>query len=661
MFQDNPLLSQLKQQIRDSKPHIEGVVKATDKAYGFLEGEKKSYFLPPQAMKKVMHGDKIKAVIETVGDKEQAEPDSLIEPMLTRFIARVRFNKDNKLQLLVDHPNIKQSISANVHKKVTETLANGDWVVAELKTHPLRDDRFFFAQVTQFICHQDDPKTAWWVTLARHQQPRTAVAGLTTYPFEETEIRQDLTALDFVTIDSETTEDMDDALFITPIVQDGTQTGWKLAVAVADPTAYIPLDSQIETDAKQRCFTNYLPGFNIPMLPRELSDDLCSLVEGEKRPALVCFIETDLQGAVIAEPTFTLAWICSKAKLAYDAVSDYLEQLPNAWQPSNDTVKDQIEALHQFSLARITWRQQHAILFKDRPDYNFILADDGAITEIRADYRRIANRIVEECMIIANTCAAQFLTAYQAAGIFNTHSGFDKKFLPAASQFLLNHLANEQNQAELAQRYSVETLTTLAGYCQMQHDLDQQPQEYLETRLRRYLTFAEFKAEAAPHFGLGLNAYATWTSPIRKYCDMVNHRVIKAILSQQPLPQVEESVLVRLQEARKQNRLVERDIADWLYCIYLADKVAEKTVYQAQIVDITRGGLRVQLIENGASVFVPMSLLHDKKEEIEINSDDIALYIQGKRHYQLADTLSIQLIEVNLETRSIVGSPASEQ
>ena len=102
MFQDNPLLAQLKQQIHDSKEHVEGVVKSTDKAYGFLECDKKSYFIAPPAMKKVMHGDKIKATIEKQGDKEQAEPEELIEPMLTRFIAKVRFNKDKKLQVLVD-------------------------------------------------------------------------------------------------------------------------------------------------------------------------------------------------------------------------------------------------------------------------------------------------------------------------------------------------------------------------------------------------------------------------------------------------------------------------------------------------------------------------------------------------------------------------------
>lgn len=171
MFQNNPLLAQLKQQIEASKEYVEGVVKTSDKSYGFLECEKNSYFIPPAEMKKVMHGDKVKAVVKRDGDKEQVEIDSLLEPMLERFIAQVRFNKDGKLQLAVDHPSINNVIPANTQKKVTETLENGDWVVAQLKTHPLRDDRFFFAQVTQFICKANDNFAPWWVTLARHEQP----------------------------------------------------------------------------------------------------------------------------------------------------------------------------------------------------------------------------------------------------------------------------------------------------------------------------------------------------------------------------------------------------------------------------------------------------------------------------------------------------------
>lgn len=658
MFQNNPLLTQLKQQIRDSKPHVEGIVKSSDKSFGFLETDKKSYFIPPQAMKKVMHGDKIRAAIETVGEKEQAEPEELLEPMLTRFIAKVRFNKDQKLQVLVDHPQINQPIGATQPKALKEQLQEGDWVVATLKTHPLRDDRFFFAQINEFICRADDDFAPWWVTLARHEQSRYPVQGADQYTMIETQTRENLTALNFVTIDSETTQDMDDALYIQPIEQNGQQTGWQLVVAIADPTAYIDVNSQIEQDAKQRCFTNYLPGFNIPMLPRELSDELCSLKENEVRPALVCYIETDLQGNISNKPYFVLAEIQSKAKLAYSQVSDYLEQQTDSWQPQNTAIKQQIDWLHQFTLARVQWRKTHSLLFKEKPDYSFILAEDGKVLEIKAEYRRIANQIVEESMIIANICAAHYLAETVKCGIFNTHSGFDKKYLENAHQFLLNHLANEQNQAELSERYAVDKLATLEGYCQMRHDIEPFDGDYLEFRLRRFLTFAEFKSEIAPHFGLGLTGYATWTSPIRKYSDMVNHRLIKASLTQQPVEIPQESILQRLQEARRQNRAVERDIADWLYCRYLATSVEQKPMFDAEVQDVMRGGLRVILLANGATMFIPASTLHDNKEEMQVNSEEIALYIKGERRYKIGDIIQVQLTEVKEETRSIIGNIA---
>ncbi|HHF1114864.1 TPA: exoribonuclease II [Haemophilus influenzae] len=655
MFQDNPLLAQLKQQIHDSKEQVEGVVKSTDKAYGFLECDKKNYFIAPPSMKKVMHGDKIKATIEKQGDKEQAEPEALIEPMLTRFIAKVRFNKDNKLQVLVDHPSINQPIGAQQAKSVKEELQEGDWVVANLKTHPLRDDRFFYATINQFICRAEDELAPWWVTLARHEQSRYPVQGAEHYEMLDQKTRENLTALHFVTIDSESTMDMDDALYIEPITQNNEQTGWKLVVAIADPTAYIALDCQIEQEAKQRCFTNYLPGFNIPMLPRELSDELCSLIANETRPALVCYIETDLAGNITAKPHFVSAYVQSKAKLVYNNVSDYLDQTQNAWQPETPEIAQQIHWLHQFTKARIQWRKTHSLLFKEKPDYAFVLAENGKVQEIKAEYRRIANQIVEEAMIIANICAAQFLHEQAKTGIFNTHSGFDKKYLENAHNFLMANLANEQNQAELAERYSVENLATLNGYCQMRHDIDHLESDYVALRLRRYLTFSEFKSELAPHFGLGLEGYATWTSPIRKYSDMVNHRLIKAVLAQQPCEKPQNDVLARLQEARRQNRLVERDIADWLYCRYLAPKVAENVEFNAEVQDVMRAGLRVQLLENGASLFIPAATLHNNKEEIQLNPDELALYIKGDRTYKIGDMVKVKLTEVKETTRSIIG------
>lgn len=656
MFQNNPLLSQLKQQIRDSKQTVEGIVKSTDKAYGFLETDKESFFIAPPDMKKVMHGDKVKAVIEEVDGKKQAVPEELIEPMLTRFIAKVRFNKDKKLQVLVDHPNINQPIGANQLKSVKEELQEGDWVVANLKTHPLRDDRFLFANIQELICRKDDEFAPWWVTLARHEQSRYPVAGQESYPMLDTQTREDLTALHFVTIDSESTQDMDDALYMEKIEQNGSQTGWRLVVAIADPTAYIALDSQIEKDARQRCFTNYLPGFNIPMLPRELSDELCSLMPNETRPALVCYIETDLTGKITNAPYFVSAEIQSKAKLAYNKVSDYLEQVENAWQPETAEIKQQIEFLHQFALARIQWRKTYGLVFKEKPDYSFVLAENGHVQEIKAEHRRIANQIVEESMILANICCAHYLDEKAKTGIFNTHKGFDTKFLTNAHNFLMANFANEENREELETRYSTENLATLEGYCQMRHDIEPYEGDYYEFRLRRFLTFAEFKSELAPHFGLGLTGYATWTSPIRKYSDMVNHRLIKATLTGNECVKPSDEILTRLQEARRQNRLVERDIADWLYCRYLNEQVENKPEFDAEVQDVMRGGMRVQLLANGASVFVPASTIHPNKDEMEVNNDEIALYINGERRYKIGDVVKLQLTEVKEETRSLIGN-----
>lgn len=655
MFQNNPLLSQLKQQIQASKEYVEGIVKASDKSYGFLECEKKSYFIPPMEMKKVMYGDKVRAVVVKNGDKEQVEIESLIEPMLSRFIARVRFGREGKLQLVVDHPNINTFISANQHKKITDTLQENDWVVAELKKHPLRDDRFFFAQITQLICRADDNYAPWWVTLARHQQPREPVANEDHYEIKDELIREDLSHLYFTTIDSPSTQDMDDALFIEPITNNEQQTGWRLVVAIADPTAYIPLESDIEKAARQRCFTNYLPGFNIPMLPRELSDDLCSLVPNEKRPALVSYIETDLKGNIVGEPRFTAAWVESKAKLAYNDVSDFLEQVENHWLPANEQTQQQIQWLHQFTLSRIEWRKQNALLFKEQADYSFELEENGEVKAIHTDFRRIANQIIEESMILANIAAAQYLEQYAKTGIFNTHSGFDSKNIESARDFLLNTLATDENRQTLTQRYATEQLATLAGYCQMRRDIDTFPENFLELRLRRYLTFAEFKNQAAPHFGLGISHYATWTSPIRKYGDMVNHRLIKQCLLQQEISPVGDSILVRLQEARKQNRMVERDIADWLYARYLAPRAERNQIFDAEISDVSRGGLRVKVLENGASVFVPASTLYNNKEEMEVRLDEIALYIKGEKAYQIGNVVKVKLTDVRIETRSIVG------
>ncbi|MGL4931377.1 MAG: exoribonuclease II, partial [Plesiomonas sp.] len=449
--------------------------------------------------------------------------------------------------------------------------------------------------------------------------------------------------LPFVTIDSASTKDMDDALYIT------TQPdGWQLTIAIADPTAYVTQDSELDQMASQRAFTNYLPGFNIPMLPRELSDNLCSLREGEKRPALLCRVTVKQDGSLCDDAHFFAGWIESHGKLVYDNISDWLEGVEGAWSPENETIAEQITELHKLALARTQWRSENTLVFKDRPDYRFILDENGVVTDIVAEYRRIANRMVEEAMILANECAATVLTQKVGFGIYNAHAGFDPEKVEQAMAILSDNGVD----------FDRETLLSLDGFCQLRRQLDAMPTAYLDGRIRRFQAYSEVSAVPAPHFGLGLNAYATWTSPIRKYGDMVNHRLLKAVIrGEQPTTQPSVELTTQLADRRRFNRMSERDVGDWLYSRFLQPKVADNTSYRAEIMDVTRGGLRVRLLDNGAVAFVPAPLIHSVRDELECSTDTATVSIKGQPVFRLGDTIDVLLKEVRMETRSIIAKP----
>ncbi|MDX5627075.1 MULTISPECIES: exoribonuclease II [unclassified Brenneria] len=644
MFQDNPLLAQLKQQLHSQTPRVEGVVKGTDKGFGFLEADaQKSYFIPPPHMKKVMHGDRITATLHTEKEREIAEPETLLEPFLSRFVGRVQ-KKDDRLSIIPDHPLLKDAISCRPARDVSHTFQNGDWAVAEMRRHPLKGDRGFHAELTQFITTGDDPLAPWWVTLSRHNLERAAPEAEATERNDGSLAREDLTALDFVTIDSASTEDMDDALY----VQDNGAGALQLTIAIADPTAYVEAGSELDNIARQRAFTNYLPGFNIPMLPRQLSDDICSLRPNERRPVLACRVTINADGSLGDDIQFFAAWIESKAKLAYDDVSDWLEQQGD-WQPPSDAIAQQIRLLHRVCLARNEWRTAHALVFKDRPDYRFLLGEKGEVLDIVVEPRRIANRIVEEAMIAANVCAAVVLRDKLGFGIYNVHNGFD----PASVEQAVSVLDSFGIQAD------AQTLLTLDGFCSLRRELDALPTSFLDGRIRRFQSFAEVSTTPGPHFGLGLEAYATWTSPIRKYGDMVNHRLLKAVIAGQPAEKPQDDVTVQLSERRRLNRMAERDVGDWLYARFLKDKAGTDTRFPAEIMDVTRGGLRVRLLDNGAVAFIPSSFIHSVRDELVCSQDTGTVLVKGEEVYRQGDALDVVIAEVRLETRSVIAKPAA--
>ncbi|TKI08107.1 exoribonuclease II [Martelella alba] len=643
MFQDNPLLAQLKQQLHSQTPRVEGVVKGTEKGFGFLEVDaQKSYFIPPPFMKKVMHGDRIVATIRTEKEREIAEPESLVEPMLSRFVGRLQL-KEDRLAVVPDHPLIKDVIPSRPVRNLEHEFETGDWVVAEMRRHPLKGDRHFFAEITQFITGGDDHFAPWWVTLARHNLECRAPAFAGELNLSDDSVaREDLTGLDFITIDSASTEDMDDALHVAS----GEGDSLTLTIAIADPTAYVPAGSALDLIARDRAFTNYLPGFNIPMLPRDLSDNLCSLRPHERRPVLACRVTVGGDGALLDKPGFFNAWIESKAKLAYDDVSDWLENAGD-WQPGSDAVAEQIRLLHRMSLARAAWRQQHALVFKDRPDYLFVLDDKGDVLSIQAEPRRVANRMVEEAMIAANICAARVLRDGPGYGIYNVHNGFDETLVEQAVAVL----ASNGIQTDAA------ALMTLPGFCDLRRRLDAMPTSYLDSRIRRFQTFAEISSEPGPHYGLGLESYATWTSPIRKYGDMINHRLLKDLITGSASQRPTEDVIARLTERRRLNRMAERDVGDWLYARFLKGKVGDRVHYPAEIIDISRGGMRVRLCENGAVAFIPAPFIHSVRDELVCSQETGIVQVKGVERYRQGDAIDVTLEEVRLETRSIIARP----
>ncbi|ECO1195164.1 exoribonuclease II [Salmonella enterica subsp. enterica serovar Kentucky] len=621
MFQDNPLLAQLKQQLHSQTPRAEGVVKATEKGFGFLEVDaQKSYFIPPPQMKKVMHGDRIVAVIHTEKERESAEPEELIEPFLTRFVGKVQ-GKNDRLSIVPDHPLLKDAIPCRAARGVQHEFKEGDWAVAEMRRHPLKGDRSFYADLTQYITFADDHFVPWWVTLARHNLEKEAPNGVATEMLDEGLERQDLTALNFVTIDSASTEDMDDALYAEELADGRLQ----LTVAIADPTAWIAEGSKLDNAAKIRAFTNYLPGFNIPMLPRELSDDLCSLRANEVRPALACRMIIAADGTIDDDIAFFAATIESKAKLAYDNVSDWLEN-NGTWQPDNEGIAQQIRLLHRICLNRSEWRHHHALVFKDRPDYRFVLGEKGEVLDIVAEPRRIANRIVEESMIAANLCAARVLRDKLGFGIYNVHTGFDPANADALAALLKTH----------GLHVDAEEVLTLEGFCKLRRELD-----------------------AGPHFGLGLEAYATWTSPIRKYGDMINHRLLKAVIKGEAIARPQEDITQQMAERRRLNRMAERDVGDWLYARFLNDKAGTNTRFAAEIIDVSRGGMRVRLVDNGAIAFIPAPFLHAVRDELVCSQENGTVQIKGETVYKVTDVIDVTIAEVRMETRSIIARPAA--
>jgi exoribonuclease II len=694
-------LSQLKKTIQDSKDYAEGTVRGTANRFGFVMlDDGREAFLPPEEMQQVLPGDRVKvSLTENDKKKHEAKLEKLLGTELKTFTGEY-LEKGNNHFVSADHPQLARWFF--VPPKQRKGCRSGDLVSCQIVRHPFGDGKAQTKIVArigrldeagierQYIIHKHGLVHEWSQDAQQETQAIQALVAETAAPLDKTG-REDLTALGFVTIDAESTQDMDDALYL-----EAQDDGWLLYTAIADPAAFVPAGSALDRAARQRASSIYFPGHALPMFPNELSQNIFSLLAGEERLVLVCKQRISASGEIL-DFSFGNAVIRSRYKLSYNQVADCLANGNHAAVP--DDCVELLGHLHTLATARKRYRYENHIVQDNNVDYVFRLNKQQKIEKVERRQPTLAHQIVEEAMLATNCCAGHYFA--QAAerlgrasgGLFSSHAGFRPERLAEIEQ-LLKKDKPDMEPLEL---------TALESYCQLMRTLQGNDADaVLLATFKRRLQPASISTEAAAHFGLGFEYYATITSPIRRYQDLHNHRVIKGLLAAQVLagetptrqalaeqtltrqtsstadisvaesvvepssaepfsaeptsaePSVAEhsvaepSFVDQLQAQIIRNRQACRQVEQWLLCQFLADKQGE--IFEATVTSVASQGIAVRLTDTGAGGFIPIR--GNKKNPPKYDSLRMTL-AHGDTTYHLEQVLRVKLDKVDLTSKQL--------
>ncbi|ARU54680.1 exoribonuclease II [Oleiphilus messinensis] len=603
-------LKQLKKDIKASRNLATGRVKGSNSKFGFvtLNDTGKDIYLSADEMQKVFPGDEVEIEILTnEKNKDYGVIERLIQSELSTFIGRVR--KKNKNSFAEpDVPGLQRWLF--IHPGKLQNAQEGDFVRCKILQHPIRNGKPQVA-VLDVVGAEKQVGIEKLYTISKHevrdnwsQAILDECAQITDEVIlREGANREDLTQLPFLTIDSAATQDMDDALYAT-----ATDTGWSLSVAIADPTAFIAPESAIEKEAALRGSSVYYPGSVISMLPEHIANQLSSLVPDQNRLALVCKLEITAQGDVDSF-NITQAVVQSHGKLSYESVAQYIDNGDETGIQAllNDpahlpALTTSLQYLKAISSALNQWRFSHALINDDRTDFRLKLNEQQKIEQIVRLEQTSAHKIVEECMIAANRCAARYLLdnpgSQEAPGLFVAHTGIRQDKQSAIEQIIAEKVAPASPEVSQIGFSTLEDFITLLQLA------ERTPSEIpLRPLITRQLERSQLSPGAAPHFGMGLPHYTTFTSPIRKYNDFVVHRMIKAHLNGKDAITVTPEQATNIQQAQQKARMAVNEMEQWLKCQYIKSLPADE-VYDATITRCTSAGFQAKLDENGIDGFV---------------------------------------------------------
>lgn len=461
--------------------------------------------------------------------------------------------------------------------------------------------------------------------------------------------RRDLTALPFVTIDGADARDFDDAVLAEP----RRRGGWRLRVAIADVAHYVAPGSAVDVEARRRGNSVYLPGRVVPMLPEALSNGICSLQPHRRRLAVVCDMQVSAAGR-IGRFEFHDAVIESHARLTYEAVAEAFARPRGTrrrrGQGARPAYADSLAALFEAYGALRERREERGALDFDAREQDLELAD-GRIASLRPRQRNDAHRLIEEAMIAANVCAARHIDALGA--IYRVHeppTGEKREQLAAALalggiRLPSGELSSKGLRAAMAGAAERSTL----------------PSWLLETLVLRAMTQARYQPGNRGHFGLALARYVHFTSPIRRYADLVVHRIVKSGFGGErgrptrapgvapPKDWLEETGNhVSMTERRADD--VSRAVTDWLKCDFIANRVGER--FRGTVASVQEFGLFVELEDTGIQGLVHVSKLGRDYHRFVPESLSLVGERSGSR-FGLGDALIVELENVAVETRRV--------
>ena len=629
-------LKGLKTQMEADKERAEAVVKGTQARYGFaVLDDGREIFIPPDEMLKAFPEDRVRVCIRPTKDnKTIADIEKLIDSPLGDFTGRC-VRKGKAVFVEPDLPQLSRWLFIPPHAR--NGVKEGDYVRCAILRHPIRDGKPQ-AKILGVIGDENTPgienlysmakyrlSADWGATSRKELEQQLAVCR----PLE-TERRRDLTDLEFISVDAAKTQDIDDALY-AQIADDG----WTLFVAIADPTSYIPADSELHRDVAARGTSVYFHGDVLPMLPEELSQETCALSEGADRPALVCKIAIRDDGEV-SEYEFMEATVRSRAKLSYYAVDKYLtgqnDELMSHASP--------LEALYQVYRALRAHREEHHLVMEDRQEYRWIMDDNKQIDHIEPFEKMLSQKLVEECMIATNRCAARFLSQRGASGPYVTHPGFRADRLDETGKFLQMHAPEAADQDP----------KTVPGYRAIIRALSAPEKELpLRAMINRLLTRAELTVSPAPHMGMALEHYTNCTSPLRKYVDFLVHLQIKAALHGDEARMVDDKLLQQLAERISTARAATMEAERWLAGKHLSrmSKQREGMTFKGKVVHVNSSGFNVRLDDNGLEGFVDL-----RKDPEKFSYDKwTASLTSTTRRFQLEQPVELRFIGIDRDNQ----------